>query len=83
MAEEVGVAKSRSQAKRLAYQTSSIAMSLTLAAKVGSLVAHVEEAVSAKGHPFDVLTFKELLADAEVKEWLTTLRLLGLLPVSR
>ena len=81
--EEQGVAKSRSQVKRLARQTSSISMSLTLAAKVGSLVAHVEEAVSAKGHPFDVLTFKGLLADSEVQEWLTTLRLLALLPVRR
>jgi hypothetical protein len=58
-------------------------LTFNLAAKLGSLIVHTEEAISAKGHPFDVEAVKALLADAEVQEWLDGLRALALLPVKR
>jgi len=58
-------------------------LSWTLAAKVGSLVAHVEEGLSRKGHAFDVMAVKALLEDADIQGWLAELRSLSLLPVKR
>jgi hypothetical protein len=58
-------------------------LTLGLAAKLGSLIVHVEEGISAKGHPFDAVTVKSMLADQEIQEWLDSLRKLALLPVKR
>jgi len=58
-------------------------LSWTLAAKVGLLVAHVEEGLSRKGHAFDAIAVKTLIEDADVQEWLKELRSLSLLPVKR
>jgi hypothetical protein len=43
---------------------------LPLLMKLGSIVVHADEALSAKGHTFDVEAMKPLLADPEVKQWI-------------
>lgn len=44
--------------------------SLALLAKLGSIVAHVAEAMGAGGHSFDVVAIKALLLDPEIKAWI-------------
>ena len=44
--------------------------SAALLAKLGSVVVHAEEAVSAEGHAFDVEAIKALVNDREVKAWI-------------
>jgi len=41
-----------------------------LLVKLGSLVVHIEEAMSSKGHHFDIATIKGQLQDEELREWL-------------
>lgn len=53
------------------------------AAKLGSIIAHTEEATSIQGHPFDRMTVEALLRSEDVQEWLAAMRELQLLPVSR
>lgn len=55
--------------------------SLQLLMKLGSIVVHADEAISAKGHRFDVEAMKPLLADDEVKEWIKDMGVY--LPVKR
>lgn len=55
----------------------------TVAAKIGSIVVHVEEYLSEEGHEFDRAALLGLLADPEVREWLGELRALGMLPLPR
>lgn len=59
------------------------AMSWGLAAKLGSILVHVEEGASMNGHAFDWIATKPLLADPEVVAWLGELRKLALVPVKR
>ena len=54
-----------------------------LLCKLGSIAVHVEEAMSAKGHAFDVLALKPLVADQEVQEWLAGMSRLALVPRKR
>lgn len=54
-----------------------------LLCKIGSIIAHVEECVGPKGHVFDLTVVKELTRDQEVRDWLTAMRDMALLPVSR
>jgi hypothetical protein len=56
---------------------------LPLLAKLGSIAAHVEEAMSIKGHPLDRYAVEALLADPDVQKWMDDMRELGLLPVPR
>lgn len=42
------------------------------AVKVASVLVHVQEAMSKKGHNFDVYAMKGLMDDAEVKAWLAS-----------
>lgn len=58
-------------------------MTPALAAKVGSFLVHIEEVMSSKGHNFDAIAARSLLADAEVQAWLKGLRKLAMLPVKR
>lgn len=55
----------------------------TLLMKLGSIVVHAEEAISLKGHTWDVEAIKPLLADPEVKAWLEEMDGLAMLPVKR
>jgi hypothetical protein len=50
---------------------------------LGSALTHVEEARSAKGHPYDWVAAENLLEDPELQEWKEAMRKLGLLPVKR
>ncbi len=55
----------------------------SLLAIVGSVVAHVEEAMGPHGHPLDRLAVEGLLAHPDLQEWLAEMRKLGLLPEPR
>lgn len=54
-----------------------------LLSKLGSIAVHVEEMLSTTGHAFDRIALGQLLADAEVKEWLKAMASLAMLPVKR
>lgn len=54
-----------------------------LLVKVGSLVVHLEEAMSDKGHHFDKAAIESLQADPDVKKWFAEMTKLALLPVKR
>lgn len=55
----------------------------SLAAKVGSILVHVEEGLSDDGHTFDWATARTLLAQADVQAWLASLRQIALVPKKR
>lgn len=59
------------------------AISPRLAAKVGSLIVHVDEALSPGGHEFDWTATRALLTDSEVVEWLRALQKMTLVPLKR
>ena len=54
-----------------------------LLSKLGSMVIHIEEAISAKGHPFDMVALKAIIESSEVKQWLQEMDKLALIPVKR
>lgn len=58
-------------------------VSSSLAAKLGSMVVHVEEFTSADGHSFDLGALRAIAADQEVQEWVDNLRADGMVPVKR
>jgi hypothetical protein len=43
---------------------------LTLLCKLASVAVHAEEMLSANGHPYDELSLRTALQDAEVVAWL-------------
>lgn len=57
-------------------------ISISLAAKLGSIAVHVEESLGAKGHPLDVVALNGLLKDDEVIAFVESLDP-ALLPVIR
>lgn len=57
--------------------------SLGLLCKIGSIIVHVEEAMSDKQHKFDVVAMQALLRDVEVQSWLVEMRKQGLVPEKR
>lgn len=58
-------------------------LSPSLAAKIGSIVAHVDEATGADGHEFDVVAARALVNLDDVQEWLAELRKSALIPARR
>lgn len=54
-----------------------------LAAKLGSIVVHMEELSSADGHSFDKIAIEALVADSDVQAWISQLRGMALVPVKR
>jgi hypothetical protein len=54
-----------------------------LAAKLGSILVHVEEGRSSAGHAFDWLAVDALMADAAVLEWIRALQKIALVPLKR
>lgn len=54
-----------------------------LIAKVASILVHVEEGSSKGGHHWDWVAVQNLIADAEVQEWLKALGAMSLVPVKR
>lgn len=57
--------------------------STALLCKLGSIIVHMEEATSTKGHAFDKIALDQLLADSDVREWLADMRGMAMLPVKR
>lgn len=55
----------------------------SLLAKLGSIIVHCEEFVSATGHGFDEAAFRILVEDAEVIDWMKAMRGLALIPEKR
>lgn len=51
--------------------------------KIGSVVVHADEMLSAKGHAFDAEALKSLLRDPELVEWLKAMDKLALIPKKR
>lgn len=45
-------------------------MSLSMAAKVGSVIVHADESASDAGHEFDLIALKSLLNDDEVRAFI-------------
>lgn len=58
-------------------------MQASLAAKIGSILVHVEEGTSADGHAFDWESARALLGQADVVEWIRALQKMALVPVKR
>jgi hypothetical protein len=54
-----------------------------LLCKLGSIVVHVEEMMSPKGHAFDRIALQKLLNDAEVKAWIWQMDEMAMLPAKR
>lgn len=57
--------------------------SIALLCKLASITVHAEEFLSPDGHAFDRLALGQLLADAEVREWLEKMAEAGLSPRKR
>jgi hypothetical protein len=55
----------------------------TVLIKLGSLAVHADELLSPKGHDFDRVALKQLLADPEVVAWLAEMGKMAFLPVKR
>ena len=51
--------------------------------KLASAIVHFEEWLSPGGHEFDLAAIKSILADLEIRTWLTRMKVLGLLPAKR
>lgn len=51
--------------------------------KLGSIVIHIQEALSNKAHNFDIAVLKDLIEDEEVKAWLKEMDKMALLPKKR
>lgn len=58
-------------------------ISMALAAKLGSLVVHLEEAASNDGHAFDKIATEQLVRDPEIQAFVEMLREKALVPVKR
>lgn len=54
-----------------------------LLCKLASIAAHAAEAIGPKGHEFDVIALRQLLADGNVKEWLDEMLKNGFSVVTR
>ena len=55
----------------------------SLLCKLGSIVVHTDEMLSADGHIFDRVALDQLLSDPEVKEWLAAMDAAAMLPRKR
>lgn len=57
--------------------------SVSLLSKLGSIIVHVEEMQSDKGHSYDKVALDGLLKDPEVLAWMEKMRSMALLPEKR
>lgn len=51
--------------------------------KLGSIIVHMEEAMSDKAHRFDISALESCLNDPEVKEWVKAMDAMAFLPLKR
>jgi hypothetical protein len=56
---------------------------LGLLIKLGSIAVHTEELLSTDGHQFDKVALETLFSDPEVKEWITKMTKMAMLPLKR
>lgn len=56
---------------------------VSLLAKLGSVVGHVEEMLGPDGHRFDRVAIDSLLADPELREWMAEMRKAQFVPEPR
>ena len=56
-------------------------MPLSLQVRLGSIAVHADELLSDDGHAFDRVALKDLLQDAELREWIAGMG--ALLPLKR
>jgi hypothetical protein len=56
---------------------------LSLLVKLGSVAVHADEMMSSDGHPFDRVALRGLIEDPEVKEWVSKMTTMAMLPVKR
>lgn len=54
-----------------------------LLCKLGSIVVHADELMSADGHEFDRIALGMLLTASEVKAWLAEMDKMGMVPKKR
>ena len=69
------------KSKSVDRMAATMAPSIKLLCKLGSIVVHVDEGLSAHGHPFDVIVLRSLVEDPEVKAWVAAMG--ALLPKKR
>ena len=55
----------------------------TLLCKLGSVLVHADELISSKGHAFDRHALEQLVDDPDVKEWLSQMNAMALIPRKR
>lgn len=55
--------------------------SLSLLAKLGSIIVHTDELLSPTGHGYDKIALQQLIKDPEVQQWIKDMG--ALLPVKR
>lgn len=60
-----------------------LAPEVSLLAKIGSIVVHIDEAAGDGGHHFDWIAIRSLLADQEVQFWIAAMGKRGFVPVKR
>lgn len=65
------------------HRWASVNLTIPLAAKLGSILVHVDEYSADGGHRYDLDAARSLLDDIEVRQWLAHVASLGLLPRKR
>jgi hypothetical protein len=58
-------------------------LDVSVVVKLGSILVHIDEGLTAEGHPFDFETIRSLLADRDIQALLKFLDRDGLLPLRR
>jgi len=57
--------------------------SVALLSKLGSIVIHLDEALSSDGHYFDKVSLEQLQSDPEVAAWIKSMDAMALIPKKR
>lgn len=57
--------------------------SASLLCKLGSIAVHADEMMSADGHAFDRVALQQLIADAEVADWIKQMNAMAMVPRKR
>lgn len=58
-------------------------LTAALAAKIGSILVHVDEFTSSDAHQFDLATMQALIVQPDVQDWLQQLSAMSLVPKKR
>lgn len=60
-----------------------VEMPIALRLKLGSIIVHIEEALSANAHGFDLHAIAGLIQDQEIRRFMEETAKMGILPVKR